>query len=129
MQSKLVIHYLDGRLVKGWSPDLFPNKPVFHVTDWESEERKEVRLADLKGIFYVKEYAGKTQPTRRRYDIERPGLGRRVRVQFKDGEVIEGYTNGYSPDRLAFFLFPPDPEDNTERILVVTNATAEVKLV
>jgi hypothetical protein len=129
MRSKLVIHFLDGRLVKGWSPDLFPNKPVFHVTDWETEEKKEVHLADLKGVFFVKEYTGKAEHSPRRYDIERAGLGRRVRVRFKDGEVIEGYTNGYSPDRLAFFLFPPDPEDNTDRILVVTQATAEVKLV
>jgi hypothetical protein len=127
MQSKLVVHYLDGRLVKGWSPDLFPNKPTFHVTDWETEERREVHLSELKGVFYVKDYAGKSDPTPRRY-IERAGLGRRVHVHFKDGEVIEGYTNGYSRDRLAFFLFPPDPEDNTERILVVTEATAEVKL-
>ena len=43
--------------------------------------------------------------------------------------MIEGYTNGYSAERLAFFLFPPDPDDNTERMLVVTKATAEVKLV
>ena len=129
MRSKLVIHFLDGRLVKGWSPDLFPNKPIFHVTDWKTEEKKEVRLTDLKGIFFVKDYAGKTEHSKRRYDIERAGLGRRVRVHFKDGETIEGYTNGYSPDRLAFFLFPPDPEDNTERILVVTQATDEVKLV
>ena len=50
-------------------------------------------------------------------------------MTFQDGEVIEGYTNGYSPDRLAFFVFPPDPEDNTERVLVVTKATADVKLV
>jgi uncharacterized protein DUF6982 len=127
-RSKLVIHFLDGRLVKGWSPDLFPNRPTFHVTDWETEEKKEVHLDELKGVFFVKEYTGKTDHVKRRYDIERAGLGRRVHVHFKDGEVIEGYTNGYSPDRLAFFLFPPDPEDNTERVLVVTKATAEVKL-
>jgi hypothetical protein len=128
MRSKLVVHFLDGTLVKGWSPDLFPNKPTFHVTDWETEETREIHLADLKGVFFVKEYNGSEQ-RRRRYEIERPGLGRRVSVLFKDGETIGGYTNGYSPERLAFFVFPADPEDNTERILVVTKATADVKLV
>jgi hypothetical protein len=129
MRSKLVVHYLDGRLTRGWSPDLVPNKPSFHVTDWQTNETTQVQLAELKGVFYVKEYTGMTARRHRRYDLTRAGLGRRVRVQFTDGEVIEGYTNGYSRDRLAFYLFPPDPEDNTERILVVTQATADVKLV
>jgi hypothetical protein len=128
MRSKLVIHYLDGRLVRGWSPDLFPNKPTFHVVDSETEESREIALADLKGVFFVKDFTGDGEH-RRRYDLDRAGLGRRVRVRFQDGEVIEGYTSGYSPGRLAFFVFPPDPDDNTERVLVVTKATTEVKLV
>lgn len=129
MRSKLVVHYTDGRLVKGSSPDLFPNRPSFHISDWETEATSLVHLAELKGVFFVKEWSAGADRKSRRYDVERPGLGRRVRVHFKDGEVIEGYTNGYSRDRLAFFLFPPDPEDNTERILIVTQATADVKLV
>jgi hypothetical protein len=129
MRSKLVIHFADGRLMRGWSPDLFPNRPSFHVTDWETAQTTEVQLAELKGVFFVKDYASRPEDRHRRYDLERAGLGRRVRVRFNDGEVIEGYTNGYSRDRLAFFLFPPDPEDNTERMLVVTKATAEVKLI
>jgi hypothetical protein len=127
MRSKLVIHYVDGRLLKGWSPDLFPNKPSFHFTDSATEKSSEVQLADLKGVFFVKDWEGH-RDHRRRYDLERVGLGRRVRVRFQDGEVIEGYTSGYSPGRLAFFLFPPDPDDNTERVLVVTKATSEVLL-
>jgi hypothetical protein len=129
MRSKLVVHFLDGRLIRGSSPDLFSNKPTFHVTDSETSETKEVHLAELKGVFFVKEFTTVGAERHRRYDLERAGLGRRVRVQFHDGEVMEGYTNGYSPDRLAFFLFPPDPEDNTERVLVVTKATSQVKLV
>jgi hypothetical protein len=129
MRSKLVIHYVDGRVLRGWSPDLFPNKPAFHVTDWDTNETTLVQLSELKGVFYVKDFASGPDRQHRRYDLERAGLGRRVRVRFSDGEVIEGYTNGYSGERLAFFVFPPDPEDNTERMLVVTKATTEVKLV
>jgi hypothetical protein len=129
MRNKLVIHYADGRLLKGWSPDIFPNRPSFHFTDSATEKTSEIRLADLKGVFYVKDYVGHPGQRQRRYDVQRVGLGRRVRVRFSDGEVIEGYTSGYSPGRLAFFLFPPDPDDNTERVLVVTGATTEVVLV
>jgi len=129
VRSKIVIHFLDGTLVRGWSPDLLPSKTTFHVTDNDTESTREVRVADLKGVFFVKDWGDGPERKSRRYDVERPGLGRRVRVTFQDGEVIEGYTNGYSPDRLAFFVFPPDPEDNTERVLVVTKSTADVKLV
>ena len=108
MRSKLVIHFVDGRVIKGWSPDLFPNKPTFHVTDWETNETSEVQLSELKGVFYVKEY-GRSDRQHRRYDLERAGLGRRVRVRFNDGEVVEGYTNGYSGERLAFFCLPARP--------------------
>ena len=74
MRSKLVVHYVDGRLIRGWSPDLFPNKPTFHVTDWETNESCEVQLADLKGVFYVKTYNGTPERLHRRYDLTRAGV-------------------------------------------------------
>jgi hypothetical protein len=40
---------------------------------------------------------------------------------------VNGYTSGYSPDRPAFFVFPADPQSNTERIFVVTAATGHVE--
>jgi hypothetical protein len=129
LKSRIVVHYLDGRVVRGWSTDIFPNKSTFHINDQLTDAIKEVHLSDVKGVFYVKDWKDGHQRASRRYDVERPGLGRRVRVTFQDGEVVEGYTNGYSPERIAFFVFPPDPEDNTERMLVVTKATSDVKLV
>lgn len=130
ISSKLVVRYADGRVEKGTSNDLFPNKETFHLVDWKSQERNEVRLEDLKAVFFVKDLDGDPSRRRsRRYELERAGLGRRIQVRFHDGETIEGYTSGYSADRLAFFLFPPDPEDNTERMLVVNRATREVNLV
>ncbi len=34
--------------------------------------------------------------------------GRKVKVLFKDGEVLVGSTMGYDIKRLGFFLFPAD---------------------
>jgi hypothetical protein len=58
--------------------------------------------------------------------MERPGLGKRIQVKFKDGEVLIGYTSGYSPDRTGFFVFPSDPDSNNEKVFVMTAATANV---
>ncbi len=62
-------------------------------------------------------------------EAERAALGRRIKVRFKAGEIMVGYTSGYSPDRAAFFLFPGDPQSNNEGIFVVTATTEEVAFV
>ena len=125
MQFQVVLHYADGRLLKGHATDFFPNKETFHMTVRGSDESHEIRVADLKGVFFVRTFDG--NPTRNeRKDMERSGMGKRIQVKFKDGEELIGYTSGYSPDRPGFFVFPADPESNNEKIFVVTAATANV---
>lgn len=125
MQFQVVVHYADGRLLKGQATDFFPNKETFHMTAKDSQETSEVEVAELKGIFFVKTLEG--NPTRHeRKDMERAGMGKRIQVKFKDGEVLLGYTSGYSPDRTGFFVFPSDPESNNEKVFVVTAATEKV---
>ena len=53
-------------------------------------------------------------------------MGKRIQVKFKDGEVLIGYTSGYSPDRMGFFVFPSDPDSNNEKVFVVAAAAANV---
>ncbi|MDF1597210.1 MAG: hypothetical protein P1T08_14115 [Acidimicrobiia bacterium] len=126
MNQKLVIHYQDGTILKGNSNDFFPNKAQFHLRPVDGSEARLVKVADLKGVFTVRTFEGDPD-NRSRRDVERAGLGRKIKVTFKDGEVVVGYTSGYSPDRPAFFVFPADPDSNTERIFVVTDATQSVE--
>lgn len=128
MQNKVVIHFLDGRLIKGLTSDFFPNKPAFHVEPADTGDSTEVQVDALKGVFFVKTFKGNPLEKHRR-DVERTGLGRKIRVDFKDGETLIGYTSGYSPARPAFFVFPADPEDNNEKVFVVTAATDKVTFV
>jgi hypothetical protein len=58
--------------------------------------------------------------------MERRGFGRKMRVLFRDGETIIGYTQGFSPARQGFILFPGDPGSNNDRIFIVTAATEEI---
>ena len=51
-----------------------------------------------------------------------------LKVRFLDGETIVGYTMGYSPDRMGFFLVPADSKGNNERIFVVKSATEKVEM-
>jgi len=126
MQNTVVIHYRDGRLLKGTTHDLLPNKSAFHVADKETGQTVQVELAQLKAVFFVKTYDGK-QGHEEREDLERSGMGKKIQVRFKDGEKLIGYTQGYSPNRPAFFVFPLDPQSNNDRILVLTDATDSVE--
>jgi hypothetical protein len=87
----------------------------------------EVRIKELKGVFFVKDFAGNPKHVEtKQFDPSRPPAGRRIRVVFKDGEVFVGTTQGYQPDRPGFFVVPADPGANTERCYVVAASTREV---
>ncbi len=126
MKNQVVAHYSDGRLLKGWAVDFFPNRPSFHLEREGSGESLEVSVDELKGVFFVKDFLGNVLSTHRE-DVERSGLGRKIQVEFTDGETLVGYTSGYSPARTGFFVFPADPEDNNEKVYVVAAATKSVE--
>ena len=128
-QNKIVIRYLSGRILKGFTSDFFPNKDVFHIIsdDEPGSKAKEVRVAELKAIFFVKDPAGNPKHEElKAFDPATPIVGRKIRVLFKDGEVLLGTTQGYQPNRPGFFVTPADPKSNNERCFVVSAATREV---
>ncbi len=81
----------------------------------------------MKAAFFVKDFQGNKE-RREAYKDVIAGGGRKVKVQFNDGEVIIGYTLNYSPDRNGIFLTPADLESNNERIFVVLSATKKVEV-
>jgi hypothetical protein len=124
--SKIVARYRDGRTMKGTTQNFFPNKPVFHVIRQGGTgpgDVIEVKLEDLKAIFFVRDFTGNAKHVERKKLVpgDRP-QGRLMEVTCKDGEVIVGTTSGYEPTRPGFFLFPIDPSANNARVFVVTSA-------
>ena len=125
MQNRIVLHYGDGRIIKGKTGDFFPDKQWFHITHKDTDVNNRVDVTKLKGIFFVRDYEGDSE-YQEEYNGHRTGLGKKVKVLFKDGEEIIGYTPGFSPTKAGFFLFPSDPKSNTEKIFVLNTATAEI---
>jgi hypothetical protein len=126
MQNTVVVHIPGGTLLKGVTNNFFPNKDRFHLTDKDTGEVREVPLRGLKAVFFVKDFEG-DRAYREQTDVERTGLGKKIQVDFKDGETLAGYSQGYSPDRPGFFIFPADPHSNNDRIFVLTAATRAVR--
>jgi hypothetical protein len=127
---KVVVRYSDGKLIKGFTQDFFPNKESFHLNpaDNPSGEAIEVSMKDLKAIFTVRDFIG--QPVykeRKKYIEEEKPSGKKVEVTFVDGEVLVGSTLGYDPKRQGFFIFPADPKSNNIRIYVVSSVVEKVR--
>jgi len=131
-QNKIVVRYQDGRLLKGFTDDFFPNKELFHITPLPPSDPKpvEVRVAELKAVFFVKDHKGNPRyKDLKDFNTPAAAVGRKLKVVFKDGEVIIGTTQGYQPNRPGFFLIPADPQSNNERCFIVTAATKSVSFI
>lgn len=132
MQHKIVVRYLDGRIVKGTSADFMPNKDLFHIVPLDAPLGKkplEIIARELKAVFFVRDYDGNAQyKEAKEFSPDRPVAGRKIKVVFKDEELLVGTTQGYQPGRPGFFVFPADTQSNIERCYVVSTAVKEVSL-
>jgi len=129
--NRAVVALLDGRRLKGYvfnfsafkdSFRLFPNHAATAASGTD------VLLKDVKAVFFVKDFQGNPEYREKAGAGEGP-LGRRIEVTFKDGEKLTGTTTGYNPQKLGFFIFPLDPNDNNARIFVVNKNARNVKFV
>jgi Family of unknown function (DUF6982) len=127
---KVVARYVNGKRVKGFSQDFFPNKDRFRVypAAKPSGEATEVLVKELKAVFFVQDFAGNSlYHERKKYlEGEKPS-GRKVEVTFMDGEVLVGTTLGYDPNRPGFFLFPADSKSNNIRVFAVSTSVKKVR--
>lgn len=133
-EFKIVARYRDGRLLKGFCRQFVPDSKSFRLvpSGAGSNAALEIQLPELKGVFFVKDFAGRADyKDAQRFEasrLEGGPRGRRVRVRFSDGEWMLGTTERYWLDRPGFFVVPADPRSNIERCFVVTEATRSVSL-
>lgn len=125
--NQVVAHFADGRLLKGETGDFSPAKDSFHIVTREAPRPVEVRTAQLKALFFVKDLQGNPNHLEKgAFDPSHPAPGRKIMVTFQDGEHLVGTTQGYQPGRPGFFMIPADPESNLERCYVVASAAKSV---
>lgn len=130
-ESKLVVRYLDGRVIKGHTLDFSSTKDSFHLLPLDDPTTSvEVRLSQIKAVFFVKDFLGQREyDERREFDGSHPVIGRKIQVTFNDGEVLAGTSEVYMPNRKGFVLFPADRRSNAEKVFVVNGSVREVKFI
>lgn len=127
-QVKVVIRYMDGRIIKGFTNDFFPNKPAFHVGSGPSDKGVQIQVSDLKAIFFVKDFEGDAEYNERKAFKEGQSVqGRKVLMTFLDGEMLSGSVLGYDANRPGFFLIPSDPDSNNIRVFIVQAAVDQIE--
>jgi hypothetical protein len=126
--NKLVVRFLDGRLLKGYSQDFHPSRPHFHLcTDIAAKEKPVlVPMPHLKAVFFVRCFDGNPDFVESR-EFEGKQPGRRIEVTFLDDEVLVGTTLGYRPDGTGFFVSPADRQGNNLRVFVLPSAVRHIR--
>jgi hypothetical protein len=127
--SRVVVRYLDGRLLKGYAPHFVPDRGAVEV--WPSRDappgsRVTVPFAQLKAIFFVRDFDGgvfyvSANPSKAKV------CGRKVAVTFLDGEELSGATLNYQTTGPGFFVHPLDEQTNNTRVYVLMQSIRHVK--
>ncbi len=101
---------------------------TFRVRHLESELIEEIPLSGVKAVFYVNSFEGDSDHKELNFHSRAPvAHGIWMRVQFLDGEVMEGIV--YNSIRYlvdpGFFLIPTDPGSNNRLVYVMKSWLAD----
>ena len=129
MSAKVVARLLNGTVIKGTSLDVNPDRPFCHIRGADDVNHL-VALADLKALFFVKDFTGNA--AHRDSNAIDPSDARmrgakKIQIRFADGETLAGITHHFPPSRPFFFVVPADADTNNIRILVNRGAVAEFR--
>jgi hypothetical protein len=147
---KVVIAHLDGRRTQGYVFDFSPLRDsckLFPSQTAQAGQGETVEVKSLKAIFFLRDAGvepppvvsaatgkpvillGPATPPAPPAAVKPPAgpQRRRLEVIFQDKERLEGTTEGYSRDRLGFFMVPEDPTGKILRVFVINRNVKEVK--
>lgn len=129
MPSRVVARYRDGRMLKGTTINFRPEIPHCHIdpVDRPYGEGERVDFKDLKALFFVRDLRGNPAHEERKEFVHPPGYGRRVCVEFTDGEKMVGVVHALDRKKPGFFLFPADPASNNERVFAIFEAVRAIE--
>jgi len=135
LKKKVVVRYLNGEILKGWVEEFNPERHSFilyPLVEYSSEESLTIDFSPLKAVFFVKDFFGHKDYQKVRAFEERFKVTpsqRKVVIVFKDKEELYGTCYNFRRYQDGFFVFPLDPQDNSERIFVVRSAIEKIKIV
>lgn len=128
-RSRAVVAYLDGRREKGYICDFSPQKDCFRLFPEQNglhSEGTEVRMSELKAIFFDRSLAGNLEDHSSE-ELAGPQQGGHAEITFHDGEKIVGNADAYDPHRKGFFVVPADPRSSNLRVFVIAKNAQQIR--
>jgi hypothetical protein len=139
--EKIVARYRDGRLVKGYVRNFSIESETVVLSDQETLQEIRVPIAELKAIFFVKNFGGSSKHVERKAFGVRKNPGKKVFIKFSDKETLVGFIEGEIPwDKgfslaklgekvKGFFLTPVDGDSNNNKVFVVAGAIQDITII
>ena len=127
--KKVVVRRLDHEVIKGFVDTTNFLKPdTVEILDREGRTVS-VPLAEIKAVFFVREFDGNSHRSERKLFQSRPRMaGLWVQMTFKDKEILEGLLSGnlieLNPE--GFLLTPADLYSNNLKIIVPRGALSDI---
>jgi hypothetical protein len=124
--KRVVLHFADATLVKGYLKDFDPQMPSLTIYPGDKDTAGDpvsVEISRLKAIFFVRSFEGNRKYRENKLVGESYGhVGKILRVTFHDGECLVGSTLEYNRTSSGFSLFPVDLSSNNTRVFVINAA-------
>jgi hypothetical protein len=129
---KVVVAYLDKTRERGWIFGFRPFGDGFVLFQPEDKNRmsgKKVEFRICKAIYFVRSHEGNRNFKENKLQFP-PVLpqGRRIAIEYPDGERTVGITEGLSPSRVGFSFLPADPKSNNTEVFVITQNVVEIRI-
>jgi len=113
---RVVVHPVEGQAKRGVLQDADLAAPVLGLSSQPGAEPDVLGTDRVKAIFFMLA-PGETAP--------KPE-GKRVRVTFRDGRQVAGFSPDYREDGVGFFIIPAELRTNTGRIWIYRAAVKSV---
>ncbi len=127
--KKVVVRCLDGAVEAGFAAREKIG-PRFEILDREGKP-KSFEMAQVKAIFFVKDFAGDPEYQDIRFLTRKRGSDAVwVRATFSDGEVLEGRVenNLQLVTAPGFYMWPSDAETNNDCAYVSKDALVDFSI-
>ncbi|HEY6001967.1 MAG TPA: chemotaxis protein CheA, partial [Anaeromyxobacter sp.] len=115
---RVVVHTLEGQVKRGVLEDVDLDAGSLGLAPLPGAAPEAVPSDKVKAIFFMLAPGEKAPPPE----------GKKVRVTFRDGRQVAGFSPDYRDEGVGFFMIPVDTRTNTGRIWVYRSAVRQVSV-
>jgi hypothetical protein len=117
-EHRVILHTLEGHVKRGSIRDVDLTAETVSLEGAGDAGSEQIPRARVKAIFFMLP-AGSKAPA---------AEGQKVRVTFKDGRQVAGFSKDHTSDAPGFFVVPADNRTNTSRIFIFRHSVQAIAL-